>query len=258
MLMVAALADAAVAVPLEPGSKLCLLPMDLPFEDKAGDERRAKLEQRLRDELTAAAFEVPDPQAVSDVVKRIETETGGFIDAATGQRDPERYHAFREKRAAALRNELGCDAEMKARVVILRAPFSGSTARWDGASDSVSSTGRVVLQAIGGVIESGWVAALSLWLHATDLDGNDLAFRSAGIETLVSLAVVHDKDVLPEDAWLTNAEKIDVAIRSALGVNGDGLRRKGAPGGSAVPKSDAPAEELNRFLGRPTGVRSPR
>lgn len=241
----------AVADPLDRGSTLCLHPVEIPVAEKDDGERRVSLERRLRDALIAASFAVPDPQAVSDLVKRIETSTGGFVDAATGRRDEAHYRAFREQHAAALRSELGCDAQLSARVARVRARFAGGTARWDGTTDSVSSTGRVVLQALGGVHESGWVAALSLWLHAFDLEGNDLAFRSAGIETLVNMAVLREQDVLPEDLWLTNVEKLNAAIQSALGPNGELLRHHGVPGGVPAPPTPA-AEDVRRMMGRPS------
>jgi hypothetical protein len=99
-----------------------------------------------------------------------------------------------------------------------------------------------VLNALAGVHESGWVAAFSLWLHVYDLEGNDLAFRSAGIESLVSLAVLRDQDVLPEDVWLTNLDKVDAAIRSAIGPNGEALRLRGTPAGIAAADSSPQAE----------------
>jgi len=243
-------ADTASTEPLAPGSTLCLHSIELPVAEKDGDTRRASLNKRLQDALIAAAFKVPDPQVVSDLVERIEKETGGVVDVATGRRDEARYRVFRERRAAALRDELGCDAEMSAQVVRLSARFAAGTAHWDGATDSVSSAGRLVLQALGGVSESGWVAALSLWLHAFDLASNDLAFRSAGVETLVSMAVLEDQDLLPEDLWLTNAEKLDAAIQSALGPNGDALRHHGTPSGVPVaPPADSDA--YRRAIGRP-------
>ncbi len=246
--------EAADAAPLAPGSTLCLHSIGLPLPEQDGEARRASLNKRLQDALTAAAFAVPEPQAVSDLIERVEKDTGGFIDVATGQRDQARYQIFQQQRAAALRNAFGCDAEMTAYVVRVKARFDGASAIWDGTSDSVSSTGRLVLAAVAGVRESGWVAALSLWLHAFDLEGNDLAFRSAGIETLVSLAVLKDQDILPDDLWLTNAEKLDAAIRSALGPNGDALRQRGTPHGltKAPPAPPAPYDRFRSLPGRPT------
>jgi hypothetical protein len=62
-----------------------------------------------------------------------------------------------------------------------------------------------------------------------DFEGNLIAFRSAGIETPVQLAVVEDRDLLPEDRWLTDEARLDAAILSALGPRGESLRLHGAP-----------------------------
>jgi len=251
-LLLALLPSATFAAdPLSPGSTLCLLPVEVPIAKSTGEGRRADVERRLRDALTAASFQVPDPEAVANVVDRVKHSTGGFVDAATGDRDEARYRTFQEQCAAALRNELGCDAELSASVVRLRAAFINGTATWDGTTDSVSSTGRQILNALGGVIERGWVAALSLWLSAHDLKGQDLAFRSAGIEVLVSLAVLRDQDTLPEDLWLTNPEKIDGAIQSALGPGGEALRHKGAPPGVISVLPTPGVEDFRHAIGRP-------
>jgi hypothetical protein len=250
--MVAALLNAAaLAGPLDPGATLCLHPLKVPLDETGGEARRSDLERRLRDALIAATFTVPDPKAVADIVEHIRTDAGGFIDPATGQRDAARYRAVNEKVAAKLRGDFGCDAQLFASVTNVRARFADGTASWDGATDAVSSTGRVVLNALGGVSESGWVAALSLWLEASDLEGNDLAFRSAGIETLVSMAVLRDQDILPQDLWLTDAKKLDAAIQSALGPNGEALRQQGAPSQPAPTPPGPSVEEVRRLLGRP-------
>ncbi len=242
-------APTAAVEPLGPGSTLCLHAVEIPVAKNQGEERRLNLQRRLRDALIAASFNIPDPQAVSDLGERVQKDVGGFIDPATGRRDEARYHAFVAKRGGALRTQFGCDAVLTASVVQLRARFSGGTAEWDGATDSVSSTGRVVLNAIGGVVEFGWVGALSLWLHAVDLDGNDLAFRTAGIETLASMAVLKAQDVLPQDLWLTNVEKLDAAIRSAVGPGGEALRERGTPSGVAPPP--LPSVEVQHIIERP-------
>jgi hypothetical protein len=221
--------DVAAADRLDAGSTFCLRPVHIPVNEEAGKARCANIEKHLSEALTAAGYYVRESQAVSNVAERVLKDVGGFIDAATGWRDAARYRVYSEHLAAALRSELGCDAQLSAQVVIVRAPFQMGTAAWDGATDTVSSTGRVVLNLIGGTIESGWVKALSLWIGAYDLNGNDLAFRTAGIESLVNLAVLRDQDVLPEDVWLTDARKLDAAIQSALGPNGDALRLQGSP-----------------------------
>jgi hypothetical protein len=202
-------------------------PVQAPLPEE--DERRSNLERRLVAALIAAAFRVAEPPAVRELEERIRKECGGFVDPATGERDARRHRAYRERLAAALRTELGCDAQLHVSVASVRASFVNGKASWDGISQQVSSTGRIVLSALAGYTESGWVSALSLWLHVTDLEGNDLAFRSAGIETPVSFAVMEDRDLLPEDRWLTDGERLDAAIASALGPLGASLRERGAP-----------------------------
>ena len=69
----------------------------------------------------------------------------------------------------------------------------------------------------------------TLWLRVLDLEGEEIAFRSAGIETLINFAVVKDKDRLPPDRWLRDDAKIAAAIASALGPEGAFLRTDGSP-----------------------------
>lgn len=238
----AILADVATAGALEPGSRLCLYPVELPVAEKEGDERRSTIEKKLVKALVAASFTVADPQAVRDLAERVRKESGGFIDPVTGQRDEPRYRRYRAQLAGALRGEHHCDAQLVVRVVPVRAHFEAGTAKWDGVTDQVSSTGRVLLQTLGGFYESGWVGALSLWLHALDLEGNDLAFRSAGVETLVELALLRDQDLLPEDRWLMDTQKLDAAIQSALGIAGASLREQGTATGVDAAKQRARAK----------------
>jgi hypothetical protein len=221
------LASVSSAGLLAQGAKLCVHPVQAPLPEE--DERRSDLERRLGAPLAAASFRLAEPDAVRELEERIRRESGGFVDPATGERDARRYRAYQDRLASALGAELGCDAQLQVSVVSLRANFVNGTASWDGASQRVSSTGRIVLNALAGVTESGWVSALSLWLHVTDLEGNDLAFRSAGIETPVSFAVMEDQDLVPEDLWLTDGARLDAAIGSALGPLGASLRELGAP-----------------------------
>jgi hypothetical protein len=219
----------APPAPLELGAKLCPYPLGLPFDENEAEKRRPELQRRLLDALVNAGFSVADPGEVEALEERVRTDLGGFIDPATGQRDEARHEAYRERLAASLAAQLGCEAQLHAVVATVRAGFVGGTARWDGATRTVSSTGRQVMNAIAGVHESGWVVAFSLWLQLTDLRGEDIAFRSAGIETPVQFAVLEDQDYVGEDRWLTDAANLDEAIASALGPAAEYLRLRGRP-----------------------------
>jgi hypothetical protein len=237
LLALAALAASpAASAPLEPGTKLCLYPVGVPLDEKAGEGRRAAIERQLVAALKAASFEVADPPAVRALRKRIFEEESRLFDPATGERDRVAYERALAKLALALREELGCDAQLAANVAIVRAPFAGGTAAWDGTSQQVASTGRVILSALGGVVESGWVNAFSLWLRVAELNDDPIAFRSAGIETPLQLAVVKDQDLVPQDLWLQDVGRIEAAIQSALGPGGSALR-------AAVRAAPTPAEQ---------------
>ena len=227
--------DGAAAEGLRAGATLCMRPMRLPFRTDEGGVRRAAIGRHVHDGLVAASFRVVAPAAVAAVLERELVASGGFVDPLTGTRDTGRFAAYQARTRNALGRELGCDAQLTASIVPIQAPFQAGVARWDGTSQRVSSAGRIVLSILGGMLESGWVGAFSLWLLAQDLAGEDLAFRSAGIETLVQLAVLEDKDLLPEDRWLADGAKLDGAIRSALGPGGRALLEEGQPGGGPLP-----------------------
>jgi hypothetical protein len=207
-----------------PGAVVCLHRAQLPFTGGIADARRTAIEQRLAAALTRESFTVVEPDRVVAVHERVLKAAGGFFDPATGVVDGARYRAVGERLARAFATELHCDVRLVPSVEVVRAHFDSGVAQWDGATQQVSSTGRIVLNVLTTTIESGWVGAFSLWLRLVDLNGEEIAFRSAGIEALVQLAVLEDKDLMPQDQWLTDDTKLDAAIASALGAGGSTLR----------------------------------
>ena len=221
--------ELALAGPLDPGTRLCLQSPDLPIANAAADPRTADLQARLIKALEAASFVVPDPAAVDAVVERVAEKAAGIIDPYTGRWDPAGYEARRAAVSQALQTELNCQARMVAEVRPVLVRFQDGMVSWDGETEFISSEGRVILNALAGRNEWGFVPALSLWLRVLDLVGDEIAFRSAGIEVLVEFAVLKDKDLLPEDRWLKDEKKVDAAIGSALGAAGSALRLEGNP-----------------------------
>ena len=214
----------AIGGGLAPGAVVCLHPAQLPFAAGTADVRRSSIEQRLIVALQRESFTVVDPNRVAAVHRRVLEAAGGFVDPVTGTIDATRRRTIHERLARAFATELGCAVRLVPSVVTVRAGFQSGFAEWDGTKQQVSSTGRIVLNAISGTIESGWVGAFSLWLRLLDLQGEEIGFRSAGIEAVVQLAVLEDKDLMPDDQWLTDGAKLDAAIASALGADGSALR----------------------------------
>ena len=234
---VAAVVLASVPIqagPLDPGARICLQRPWLPIQDSTVDPRTTDLEARLTKALQAAGFEVPEPAAVDTAIERAVEPLAGSIDPFTGRRDPARDAARQAAIAQALR-ELDCDARMLAEVIPVWVYFNNGFAKWDGRSQRVSSGDRIALQVIGGIQEFSHVRALSLWLRVLDLEGTEIAFRSAGIEAIFQLTATGDDGPLPQEQWLTtteqldsairSTERLDSAIRSALGERGERLRR---------------------------------
>lgn len=214
---------ASQAGPLDPGARLCLQRPSLPIPDADADPRTADLEARLANALKGAGFEVPEPPAVDAAINRELELLPGSIDPHTGRRDPARYAARQAAIAQALRG-LGCDARMVAEVVPVWVFFNNGFVKWDGRNQRVSSGGRIALQILAGFYEYGHVRALSLFLRVLDLEGTEIAFRSAGIEAIVELSATDDGEPVPAVEWLTTTKRLDSAIQSALGARGEHLR----------------------------------
>jgi hypothetical protein len=222
LLAVLVLASPSLGEALRVGAKLCVYPVRLPLEEEAGAERRDAIQAQLSAALKAASFELGDLESVTELRKRVFDEALRF-DTATAELIPEAHERALDALERGLR-ELGCDAQLVPGVSIVRASFVGGTAAWDGTRQQVSSTGRIFLSALGGVMESGWVNAFSLRLYVADLRDRTIAMRSAGIETPLQLAVLKDQDLVPDDLWLKDSARIEAAIQSALGPGGSALR----------------------------------
>jgi len=211
------------AGPLDPGARLCLQRPGLPIENASTDPRTADLEARLTKALRDAGYAIPEPASVNAALERAVEPLPGSVDPHTGRRDAARYAARQGAIGQALR-ELDCDARVLAEVVPVWAFFNNGFVKWDGRNQRVSTSGRIWLNVLGGVQEFGHVRAFSLWLRVLDLEGNEIAFRSAGIESIVQLSASNDGSPRPPEQWLTATKRLDSAIRSALGEQAERLR----------------------------------
>lgn len=227
--LLAALSSAAASAELPEGlahdAVLCMTEPTLP-EDLAA--RRPAVEGQLREALERVRFRIVAAEAVSPVAERVEREIGGFVDRLTGERDWPRYREFVVARGRAFRAELGCDAELRSHVALLRIAWLNGEAKWDGLSTQVSSQSRLMMNLVGGRIESGYVGALSLWVGIWDLEGRELAFRSGGIELLATLESDGWHPVPPEQV-LSREDRLRRAVAETVGFTGQLLRKHGKP-----------------------------
>jgi len=196
-------------------ARLCFLPLSLPFDEE--DERFGMVEDKITNVFESAGFETTDSESVREAYEPVNEEWGEVFDPLTGRILGDKQARFEQEVGRAYRDALGCDALVRVSLALVRAQYSMPIATWDGTTRQVMSTGRTILTALLGQSQSGWVSALSIWIHLMDLEGNDIGFRSAGVEPLVEISISRDLDKLPEDRWLVDEERLDGAIDSALG-----------------------------------------
>ncbi len=201
--------------------RLCLLPAQLPFPED--DERRDRLEQLVIRRFEAASIAVTPSREVRALLEQVDERSGAIFDPATGRIDAARDAVFREDVAKSVASAFGCTGFLQLSLAIVQAYYNGVSANWDGQSVRVNSGGRIAARAFASVLigayisEEGWVPALSLWIRVTDLRERDRAFRSAGIEPIMDFSYSRGDDLLPEDRWLRDEERLEEALDSALG-----------------------------------------
>ena len=204
----------------------------MPIAMREDDPRRAKLDRMLAEELVADSFTVTGPEDVGRMLDALRKEGGDsweIYDPLTGWLDERRAGALRARLGSAFRDAYGCDAWVVPSVVVVSALFKDLMATWDAAGEQVITADRAQLNDANGIVVAGWVPATSLWITVYGVDGEAIAFRSGGIETLVRWGVEKTQDMLPEDAWLTTDRRIARAIQAALGLGGAALVHYATP-----------------------------
>ena len=217
------------------GPSLCMLPSLFPFAED--DERRSGLEARTAERFARAGIRLEGSAEVMKILKRVDERSGAVFDPATGQIDAAKHANYQDDIERSVVESLGCIGFVRLSLRRVIARYDGETAFWDGARIKINSTPRMLLQALAGYQEWGWVPALSLWIDVTDLQRRDVAFRSAGIEPIHDFSVSRGTDLLPEDQWLRDQARVDQALDRALGENLDYLKKDGLPTG-VVPAAD--------------------
>lgn len=191
---------------------LCLEPISNPFSLPEGDKRIEKLTGLLIGELEARGFSVVRSDRLAELRKRELESAGGIYDPHTGRIVPARYEAFMARYLESAGAKLGCDAILHASVAVVTASFYSNWAEWDGAREKIGSSGY-----------SGTVPAISLWVEITDLEQQELYFRSGGIQILKKLDTGFLKaelEPIPQEQILARKDRCLEAVRLALAMLG--------------------------------------
>jgi hypothetical protein len=218
-----------------------MLPADLPFPPD--DERRGQLERVVTQRFEAASIGITPSTEVAALLEQIDERSGAIFDPATGRVDAARDAVFRDDIERSIREAFDCDGFVELRLAKVIARYDGTWASWDGQQTRVNSGGRIAARLFASAVlgayisEEGWVPALSLWIRVVDFQRRDVSFRSAGIEPLMDFSYARGKDLLPEDRWLRDAERIAEAVDSALGPDLSALKADTLPADAADEKA---------------------
>ena len=220
-------ASSAAAAP-----RLCMLPSILPFDED--DVRRSILEARVSEHFERDGIEIAGSKDFGKLAEEVDERSGAIFDPATGRVVEAAREIYEKDLEQSTRERFGCSGFVRLIVSQVLAQYGGAAANWDGRRVMINSGPRLALQVLAGVSEYGWVPALSLWIHVTDLKREDVAFRTAGIEPLQDLSLSRGQDLLPEDRWLRDPDHVDEALDVALGEGISKLKQAGRPKGAGM------------------------
>ncbi|MEZ4330984.1 MAG: hypothetical protein R3F35_04495 [Myxococcota bacterium] len=219
--------------------RLCLHPARVPFE--ADDERTVRIERTLAEHFERAGIAVVPSDEVEALIETVDARSGAIFDPATGRIDAEKRAAFEADVEQSVRTSFGCTGWIEVGLQEAAAWYDGTSASWDGQRAQINSTARIASQILIGALvgvyqyETGWIPVTSLFVRVADLQNQDVAFRSAGVEALFDISLSRGQDRLPLDRWLRDEDAVEEAMTSALGKAIERLRSSGRPAGSPAP-----------------------
>ena len=205
---------------------IALAPITLPESLDDPDAVRAEFESLIEAKLREGGLVIVPPEEVGEIWDREMDAVGGFYDPATGKRDEAKYHTVRQNTLSELRETCRADAVMWTFIQVVEAEWSGTTATWDGTTDSVKSRGRQMKEALPfammgvSVSYSGSVGALSLIVTVEDCHDTVLYNNRGGIQVIARF-LNGDPIPVPASEILTSAERnaasVDIALNPLIG-----------------------------------------
>jgi hypothetical protein len=133
--------------------------------------------------------EITSGKDFGKLAEQVDERSGAIFDPATGRVVQVAREIYEKDLEQSAREPFGCSGFVRLILVQMLARYGGAAANWDGRRVMIDAGPRLALQVLAGVSEYGWVPALSLWIHVTDLKREDVAFRTAGIEPLQDLGL---------------------------------------------------------------------
>ena len=199
---------------------IALSPVGVPGDLERPQPVQATFDSLIESQLRAAGYRIVPVPAVADIVKRASSNAGGLYNPTTGALDSTKAAAIDSAVRDELRARHGADAFLEAHLVTVSAEFSSGNASWDGASQSVTSFGGMMLQALVGISKHGTVPAYSLSIRIESVAGEQLYYNRGGIEVAGRWTSRDKLQSIPRDQLFDeperNAHAVQIALRPIL------------------------------------------
>ena len=169
----------------------------------------AKFQQLLAEAAQQRGFTVIPALQTYQISDRLLRELGGALDP---RKDLQKLRVYRDYLRREIRERFRADAVLAAEIIPVTAKYSGTTARWHGASQSIAATGLSVTELLFGE-HAGTVPAFSLLVWVEDaVSGARLWSGLGGVHVLSKReagkwAPVPVEDALSDQARCRDAVK---------------------------------------------------
>lgn len=194
---------------------VALTPIGVGLRDFDENRVRTVFDAPLQAALRSYGFEIIDPVKVGAFLDHLTDSAGGVYDPISGQPDTSKLAALRQIALEHLRNTYHVDALLYPNVIVVPAQWNDNKAKWDGADQSIQSTGSLILQYLGGISARGTLPALSLDIQMEDMSGRTLFSNRGGIHVLSRRSGRGFEDISPFEAiadTMRNSQAIQIAL----------------------------------------------
>lgn len=196
---------------------LAMMPLQCPDFDRK-EEVSARYEALITERLETAGFKVIPSSEFSSIRDPMIEQMGGMYDSITGEADEEKLEAVRLH----VRNELiakfDIDAYIAPIIRIVKANWSGNSARWGGVTDTVS--GKTGFWASWkNSNRSGTIPAMSLFVGLRDKTNSEGYYLGiGGIQLIAHYGETFAGGFvdIPKSEWFVDEEKDVTAVAIAL------------------------------------------
>lgn len=194
---------------------IVLAPVAMPSGLDDPEPAKNTFQRLIEAKLQEARFMVVPSEKYAEIWKEMTEQVGGYFDPVSGKRDESKYKTVREHTFQELKTKFNADATLYPVIWVAKVNWSGTMARWHGASEPIMSTGRQIVEALAGISRQGTLPALSLSVYLRDIHGTDLYINSGGIQ-LLSKFSGGKLTTVPQQELFVNPERNQGAVDIAL------------------------------------------